>query len=237
MKLSDRLNAIYEFIRPGEMVADIGSDHGFIAVKLIEEEKSPYIILSDISEYSLLKGKKNIDNYENNDIIIDCRMGDGLKTLDYGEVDDVIIAGIGGRLIVDILSNETMKTSSFPKLILQPRNHSGELRYWLYNNGYNITNDIIVRENKYIPEIIVAVKGMPLVDIKGLDKESIELEVPITLCDNDKDILIEFLNGKIDKTNVVLENLKKSSDIDLELFKKYEYRLNYLKYFLEKVIL
>ena len=236
MKLSDRLNTIYEFIRPGEIVADIGSDHGYIALKLIEEEKSPYIVLVDISEESLLKGKNNIDRFNNSGIILDYRVSDGLKSLDFGEVDNIVIAGMGGRLIVDILSYDIKKTDSFERLILQPRNHSSELRYWLYKNGYNITNDILVRENKHIPEIIVAEKGAPLMDIENLNEESIELEAPITLCDNDNGILIEFLNNKINKTNVVLDNLKRSSNIDLEVLKKYSYRLNYLNYFLEKVI-
>ncbi|MBK5253065.1 MAG: SAM-dependent methyltransferase [Peptostreptococcaceae bacterium] len=237
MKLSDRLNIIYNAIREGETVADIGTDHGFIPIKLIETGKSPYVVLVDISCDSLEKGRNNVQSIVNEEqkSIIDFRLGDGLKALDFAEVDDIIIAGMGGRLIRDIMSYDIEKTRSFQKFILQPRNHSGELRYWLLNNGFNIVSDILVRENKYIPEILIVESGMPLFDISELNEESIELSVPVTLADNDKQLVIELLERNINNSKKVLDNLLLSSDNKTEMVKEYEYKLEYLTEFMKKV--
>ena len=237
MRLSQRLEVIYSFIREGDRVADIGSDHGYIPLKLIEDGVSDYIVLVDISKDSLKKGRDNIERFtKESNAHVDYRLGDGLKVIDFGEVDDVIIAGMGGRLIVDILRDDINKTDSFGKLILQPRNHSGELRYWLYKNGYNITRDILVRENRHIPEIIVAEKGLSSIDVEELKDSSVELEVPLHMCENDKDILSDFLERKVRKTEILLDNLKKSNTLNINMIKEYEYRLKYLRFFLKRVI-
>lgn len=237
MKLSDRLNVIYKAIREGETVVDIGTDHGFVPIKLIETCKSPYVILVDISGDSLEKGRKNVLDLLDDEHggIIDFRIGDGLQVLDYAEVDDVIIAGMGGRLIRDIMAFNIQKTRSFQKFILQPRNHAGELRYWLFNNGFNIVSDILVRENKHIPEILIVEPGMPILDISELNEESIELLVPVTLAENDKELLVEFLERNIINTKQVLTNLLLSSVGKPEAIKDYEYRLSYLTEFMKKV--
>ncbi|NLY82925.1 MAG: SAM-dependent methyltransferase [Clostridiales bacterium] len=237
MKLSDRLDVIYNAIREGETVADIGTDHGFVPIKLVETGKSPYVILADISNDSLKKGRKNIlsqvkDDYDG---IIDFRLGDGLQALDYAEVNDVIIAGMGGRLIREIMSYNIQKTRSFEKFILQPRNHAGELRYWLFNNGFNIASDILVRESRHIPEILIVESGMPILDISELNEESVELLAPVTLAENDKELLLEFLERNIRNTKQVLSNLLLSSDDKSETINDYKYRLNYLTEFMNKV--
>ena len=157
MKISNRLQALYEAVSPDETVADIGTDHGYVPMMLLRDGITDFVILSDISSGSLAKA---IDNFERSGLHIpnSCfRIGDGLKPILPGEVDDVIIAGMGGRLIQMILDEDLEKARSYRKLILQPRNNSGELRCYLYANGFDIQEDILTKEGKFVCEIIVAV--------------------------------------------------------------------------------
>lgn len=84
------------------------------------------------------------------------RLGDGLTPLKAREVQAVIIAGMGGILISDILQADIEKARSFSRLILQPRNHSSELRQWLHKSKFEIYQEFLVREGIYICEVICA---------------------------------------------------------------------------------
>ena len=137
-------------------MADIGTDHGFLPLYLWEKGISPKVIMCDISEPSLAKAKGAAGSYQFGSEL-SFRAGDGLRVLDSGEVDDIVIAGMGGLLIVDILSDDMNKTMSFKKYIFQPRNNSGRLRYWLVSHGFDITRNQLVREGKFICEVITAI--------------------------------------------------------------------------------
>jgi len=151
-KLTDRLQLMADNITKGQTMADIGTDHGFLPLYLYENGICPKVILADVSAGSLDKAKENCGENE----AFDYRLGDGLKVLEYGEVDAVAIAGMGGRLMCKILGVDIQKIKSYKKFILQPRNGQGELRKWLIDNGFYITRELLVREGKFICEIIVA---------------------------------------------------------------------------------
>ncbi|MGN0702261.1 MAG: tRNA (adenine(22)-N(1))-methyltransferase [Lentihominibacter sp.] len=154
-RLTDRLQLMADQIKQGETMADIGTDHGFLPLYLWQQGISPAVIMCDISEPSLAKAKAAAADFQFGSEL-DFRTGDGLKVLDFGEVDAIVIAGMGGLLIRDILSDNPEKTRSFSRFILQPRNNSGQLRYWLEDNGFEITSNHLVREGKFICEVIVA---------------------------------------------------------------------------------
>lgn len=190
MKLSDRMQAIADRVDPGDRVADIGTDHGQIPVWLFAREISPRVILSDISEGSLRKAQMTAGAYQFGDGV-SFRVGDGLSVLAPGEVDTVIIAGMGGKLIRDILSRDPDHTRSFRRFILQPRKGMGPLRKWLLEQEFRILHEDVVREGKFYPEIITA--GCPggepdasalgleaawREDLIKLDEQNIRLRVP-----------------------------------------------------------
>ena len=154
-RLTDRLQLLADQIENGETMADIGTDHGFLPLYLWQQGISPAVIMCDISEPSLAKAKAAAGALQFGREL-DFRAGDGLNVLAPGEVDVIVIAGMGGLLIRDILSDDLEKTRSFSKFILQPRNNSGQLRYWLAANGFEIRSNHLVREGKFICEIIVA---------------------------------------------------------------------------------
>lgn len=134
-------------------MADIGTDHGFLPLHLWKSGNSPRVIMCDISEASLAKAKSAAAIFQS-DKGLGFRVGDGLRTLASGEVDKVVIAGMGGNLIIDILSDDIDKTMSFEGFVFQARNNSANLRYWLVNNAFEISNNLLVREGKFICEVI-----------------------------------------------------------------------------------
>ena len=123
MKLSDRMQVIADHVDPGETVADIGTDHGQIPVWLFARGISPRVILSDISEGSIRKAEETAAAYQFGEAM-SFRTGYGLEVLGRGEADTVIIAGMGGKLIRQILDRDPEHTASFRKFIMQPRKGS-----------------------------------------------------------------------------------------------------------------
>ncbi|MCR5481560.1 MAG: class I SAM-dependent methyltransferase [Clostridia bacterium] len=164
-KLSDRLMMIAEETEKGQIVADIGTDHGFLPLFLIESGIAPKAILADISKGSLEKARQNVENYiqscpqEERTCLRKCfdfRLGDGLSVIAESEADTVVIAGMGGILMAQILLADLRKTFSFKRLILQPRNKAGHLMHILEKNGIKVEKEQLVREGRFICEIITA---------------------------------------------------------------------------------
>ena len=155
IKLSDRLQIIADRIKPAETMADIGTDHGFLPIYLKETGICSRVIMADISEPSLGKARMNAafcsEEIRNG---LEFRAGDGLQILSRGEVEAVVIAGMGGRLIRDIMAEDMDITRSVRRFVLQPRIGQGYLRKWLYLNGFSIISEDLVYEGDYIPEII-----------------------------------------------------------------------------------
>ena len=157
MRLSKRIHTLADKVKAGETAADIGTDHGYVPMLLLRNNISPRVIMSDISEGSLAKARETfamtglpVDDR-------DFRVGDGLDTLLPGEVDDIIIGGLGGFTIINILEKDENKSRSFSKLIMQPRKHSGALRHYLYTHGWDIVDEDLAPEGKFVCEIITAV--------------------------------------------------------------------------------
>lgn len=200
IKLSDRLQKIAGFIEPGESVADIGTDHGFLPVALWERGKSPRVILSDINAGPLEKAKANINKFYP-EKEFDLRIGSGIQTLKPAEVEVIVIAGMGGLLIAEILGDDLLKSKSYQKLILQPRNAQDKLRLWLIENGFLIRDEVLVREGKYLCEIIQAVPNRSSAEETGQDRvirpDDINFEIsPILFLKKDP-LLVEFIENKI----------------------------------------
>ncbi|SHE85352.1 tRNA (adenine(22)-N(1))-methyltransferase [Caloramator proteoclasticus] len=149
MLLSNRLEAVFNMIDKSKCLADIGTDHGYIPIKAILEEKCERAIASDIKKGPIDVALKNIKRYGLLDKI-DLRIGPGLTTLKEEEAETIVIAGMGGNLIADIIKNDIDVAKNSNYLILQPVQYPEVLRQELYNeNFYIIDEDIIKDENKY----------------------------------------------------------------------------------------
>lgn len=172
MKLTPRLKYISELVSDGKKIADIGTDHGYIPISLLLDKKISFAILSDINRGPLNNAKKevtknNVQNY------VDLRLGSGMETLRDGEVDQVIIAGMGGILISEIIEKKIELSKNLDKLILQPMQAPEELRRYLSKNGFKIIDEHFVREDHRIYEIIEAVYDKALLT-ENQDDEDFE---------------------------------------------------------------
>lgn len=157
--LSPRLSTIYELIDDKlDALADIGCDHGYILVKALYEKKISRALAVDISAPSLKKSASILEAYFPSEIF-DCRLGDGLQVLDYDEVQSCVIAGMGGVLISEIISDSLLKARSMDSLILQPMQAEEELFEFLNKNAFSLIEARIAREkNKFYPILKVSNK-------------------------------------------------------------------------------
>ena len=153
MKLTDRLLKIASLVSKGKKIADIGTDHGYIPVYLLNKGIIPFAILADVNKGPLENACKEV-RHSNLTDKTDLRLGSGIEVLKKGEVDEIIIAGMGGILISELLEANKEVAHSVDKLILQPMQAQEELRKYLLSNGYEIVNEVLVKEDFRIYEII-----------------------------------------------------------------------------------
>ena len=247
IKLSDRLQLMADLVDDGQTVADIGTDHGFLPIYLWESGKSNKVILADISKGSLQKAMDNVDMREySEEVLINnvlFRHGDGIKILEDGEVDAITIAGMGGVLMTEILGENLKKTKSFKKFILQPRNGQGKLRWWLLNNGFSIEKELLVREGKFICEILCVkpstevIENIPLPEESGKDFFELNLmkyEFPESILMGNGALAVEFAENKLQTERFILERLEGSSNTEEEKMYLQKERVLYLEELLKK---
>lgn len=166
IKLTNRLKSIADMVQKGERIADVGCDHGYIPVYLVGEGISPSAVACDINKGPLNSCSLLVKQYglENK---IKCVLSDGLKQVSSSDYDTVIIAGMGGELIADILSRE--KEIRDKRLILNPMTHPELARKWLFDNGFTIDNDIIVPDGKYHYSVFTSHYTGEISDKKDID--------------------------------------------------------------------
>ena len=231
IKLTDRLQVLADQIKQDETMADIGTDHGFLPIYLWENEISPKVIMADISPGSLDKARVNCyENYP--DVKFDLRLGNGIQILENGEVDAVVIAGMGGKLMTEILGENLEKSKSFSKLILQPRNGQAKLRSWLLENGFSIVKESLVRENKYICEVITVVPYVSENAVSCFPENEIDdpmcFEVPPWIL-TAGELAAPFIQNKINIEEYALNGILKADVVDHEREKVTRARIEYLQ--------
>jgi tRNA (adenine22-N1)-methyltransferase len=214
VKLSDRLEKISAMIGPGERVADIGTDHALLPIALFERGITRALILSDIRPGPLEKARAGIDRRLPGEVF-DIRLGGGLAPLARGEADVVIIAGMGGLLIADILSSDPEKARSFGRYILQPRNAADKLRVRLAGLGFVIDDETLATEGRFICEIICASPGVGRRSGSMSYKDGLSAEISPLLIRKGDPLLAEWLERKIRATDAVSKRLEDAGKVHL----------------------
>lgn len=158
MKLGARLTAIAAYVLPGSRVADIGTDHGYLAVHLVERGDVGFVVAGDINEGPLASAREFVQIRGLTEKI-SVRLGDGLAVLQPEEADTIVIAGMGGTTMIHILSERTDLIRKVKRMILQPMVGAGALRLWLIKHGFALVEERLVLEEGRIYEIIVAEPG------------------------------------------------------------------------------
>jgi tRNA (adenine22-N1)-methyltransferase len=164
MELSVRLNKIISLVDRCNNIADIGTDHGYIPIYLIKNNLCNGAIASDINLGPKKKAELNI-GMEGLSEKIQCRLGGGLNTIKPYEVQAVIIAGMGGYLIRDILEDRLDVFKSLDYAILQPAQNPEILRKYIYERGFKIIDEeLCFDQNKYYETIKVAYDNKPKIE-------------------------------------------------------------------------
>lgn len=157
--LSERLKAVAGMVTVGNRVCDVGCDHGFVPIYLVQQGKSPRVLAMDLREGPLRAAREHVAAY-GLDGQIETRLSDGLHNYNIGEADTLICAGMGGGLMSRILAQESKKAASFQELILQPQSEIEQIRRFLRENGYCILDEEILLEEGKFYQVIRAVPGM-----------------------------------------------------------------------------
>lgn len=150
----DRLDFIASLTKGVDSVVDCGCDHAYTLINCIKKYDVKKGLGLDINQGPLDQAKKNV--LENNlSDKIELELADGLTSYDKN-YDCLIISGMGGSLMTEILDYDVEVTRTFKRLILSPHNDTNKVRFFLINNNFRIVDEYMIEENNHIYEIIVA---------------------------------------------------------------------------------
>ncbi|MBR1816577.1 MAG: SAM-dependent methyltransferase [Lachnospiraceae bacterium] len=171
IKLSPRMQTIAD-MADKKSIADIGCDHAFISIYLIQSGRADRVIAADVRQGPLDIARNNIDMYGLSSRI-DTRISDGFDKIDVGETEQAIISGMGGELIVDILKKGRAQLEYGIGLILQPQSEPEKVRRYLLDTGYIIVDErMLIDEGKYY----VVIKAVPHKSSVALDMQAVKLK-------------------------------------------------------------
>ena len=159
LQLQPRLNLLAHLVPGGSRLADIGTDHGYLPVWLLQHGRIEFAIAADVGQEPLEHAKRTAE--ECGVAGIDFRLCDGLKGIGADEVDTIVIAGMGGETIIHILS-QALWTAEEGKytLLLQPMTKIGELRRWLGDHGYRFCDERLVWDKDFLYPVLTVTGGV-----------------------------------------------------------------------------
>ncbi|WP_315071084.1 class I SAM-dependent methyltransferase [uncultured Clostridium sp.] len=207
MEVSKRLAWIMEKMDKVQVVMDVGTDHGYIPINLVKSDIVNKVIASDINKEPLNKARINA-SLEGVIDKIDLRLGGGLEPLRIKEAEVVLIAGMGGNLIRDILEKDLEKVKHLKYLLLQPAQNPEILREYLYNNDYEIIDeDICLDENKYYEIFKVRYKKRDYISL-----ENIFYEISPIMLNRKLPLLKAYIESKIEKNKRIMDFIKDNTE-------------------------
>ena len=203
MELSVRLQAVADMVTEGLRVADVGTDHAYIPIYLVEHGKNPSAIAMDVNKGPLEKAKENIAVHRLEGKI-KTRLSDGLRQLCSGEAESVVIAGMGGGLVMKIMEEGSSHKKEIKEWILQPQSEISKVRQYLNEEGYSIVEEnIVIDEGKFYPMMRVT---------EGDREEYTEEELCYgkRLLEQKNPVLKMFLEKEIRIKEEILERLQRT---------------------------
>lgn len=220
MKLSKRLISISNFIDDNSNVIDVGCDHALLDIYLFKNKKNIKLIASDVGSGPLKQAKYNIEKY-NCDIKV--KLGYGISTIE-DNIDTVVISGMGGDTIIDILEKDKDKLLNVEKLILSPQSEWMNVRRVISSLNFYISDEKLIEDNGKYYLIIVAEKGWK-------EYTSLELEFGPVLLKNKSLEFFNYYNKVLLEEEKILEKIPKEKQ---EEYKNKENEINMLKNLITK---
>lgn len=227
VKLSKRLITIANFISKGAYFADIGSDHGYLACYVCQNDPSAKAIASEVSNGPFLRTKETIEHYRLTERI-EARLGNGLTVLEENDpVNEIVIAGMGGALITQILEEGRDKLLNINKIIAQPNNNEDRVRKFFLDNGYHLVHEVILEENNQIYEILVAErKGISLY----LADENLEKQLffgPLLMKEK-SEVFRKKWQAEKEKIEKILTQIE-NRDVDHDKIRSFQRKLSWIE--------
>lgn len=167
LQLQPRLQLLADMVPPGGCVADVGTDHGYLPVYLLQHRRVARAIASDIGEAPLRHARSTAAEYGIEGI--DFRLSDGLRDIRAHEADTIVMAGMGGETMIAILSAAPWTKDGRHTLLLQPMTKAELLRPWLADSGYAFTEERLVADKGFLYPVIAVTGGamMPLTEVEA----------------------------------------------------------------------
>jgi tRNA (adenine22-N1)-methyltransferase len=153
--LDPRLAAAESFVRQGSVAADIGSDHSYLACRLAQSGRCPLCYACDIAQGPLERTRHTVLRYGLQGKVTPL-LSDGLAGLREKQIDDIVIAGMGGELIAGILAAAPWAWDEKKRFVLQPMTKAERLRIWLYRNGFVIEEETAAQSGRFAYTVISA---------------------------------------------------------------------------------
>ena len=226
IELGERLTRVASFVSNGAKVCDVGSDHAYLPVYLIQNDQITCAIAGEVVDGPYLSAKQTVHDYRMEDRI-EVRLGDGLQILSKEDnITAVTICGMGGELISRILDAGYSggHLNGKERLILQPNVAEHFVREWLMNHSYRIVQETVVRDNHRLYEIIVAEP----VD-KRVEYTELELKYGPILLKESSELSVAKWNRMNRKNKEILEQLQKSKTPQHEKIEQFEKAFNELQ--------
>ena len=245
MELSKRLQAVADLLDCHDRIADIGCDHGFVSIYLIESKKASWCLAMDVNKGPLERAREHVIE-KRLSTYIETRLSDGAKAIQFVtdeagntklEVEAALIAGMGGRLMIQILKDSLDKFKCMKEFVLQPQSEISKVRQFVREIGFHIEKeDMVLEDGKFYPMMKVvrgsrttdfladvpsylqekiSVGKLALSDIQGLYDEYGEY-----LLKSQNQILLQFLKKEKELYSDILENLEKTDTLKSELRQK-----------------
>ncbi|MBE5990034.1 MAG: SAM-dependent methyltransferase [Paenibacillaceae bacterium] len=196
MKLSKRLGMIASFVPGGSRVADIGTDHGYIPIHLVQEGIAKSAIAMDVRKGPLLRAQTHIKEAGLTDLV-EVRLSDGLLKLEKNQADCVVIAGMGGELIIHILEEGRHLWDSISYWVLSPHSELYKVRKFLAEHEFSIRRETMIKEDgKYY-------------SVMGVTRDSMVSE------DRDPELGYRYGKDLLDSKNPVLKEFLQKEQIQI----------------------
>lgn len=209
MELSKRLQAVADLVSEGLVVADVGTDHGYIPIYLLETEKCQKALAMDVNAGPLERAKAHIAAYGLSDDI-ETRLSDGVAAIQRGECDCVVIAGMGGALTIKILEEGKSIFQNLKEFVLQPQSELSKVRQYLCENGYMVVaEDMVLEDGKFYPMMKVTSGESP-------EYNTIEFRYGKYLLKQKHPVLKEFLEKEVQAKGKILQSLDAQSGAHIE---------------------
>lgn len=203
VQISERLQAVVRLVTKGKVVADVGCDHAYTSIYLIEQGIATQVIALDVNRGPLERAKINIEKYGMQQQI-ETRLSDGIKELKPGEVHTLLIAGMGGPLMQQILMGHPEVLAQVEELVLQPQSEIREVRVFLEQIGFEIQQEqMLIDDGKYY----VMMNAKKVEQPQKLEQE-VFYRYGKHLLESKNQCLNQFLQRELENCNSIIQKIQ-----------------------------